>query len=187
VGAVVVDDQAVRSLPGVRDSKLLSAARREALVPAIRSWAAAHAVGSTSADEIDRFGINVGLRLAALRALAQLPVPPDLVLLDGSHDWLSPPVGPDPLGVLPDSAARPPEPLRVVTRVRGDRTCTSVAAASVLAKVARDAVMVELARAHPGYGWEVNKGYGTAAHLDALARLGPTPQHRMTWNLAVPA
>ena len=75
----------------------------------------------------------------------------------------------------------------VVTRVKADLTCTSVAAASVLAKVARDAVMVDLARAHPGYGWEENKGYGTAAHLEALRRLGPTPQHRVSWNLAVTA
>lgn len=185
VGAVVVDDRRVRALPGVRDSKLLSPARREAMVPAIRSWAAASAVGSATADEIDRFGINVGLRLAALRALAQLPGPPDLVLLDGSHDWLSPPVGADPLEMLLAhlSGHRPPVP--VMTRVRADRTCTSVAAASVLAKVARDAVMVGLARAHPGYGWEENKGYGTAAHLEALRRLGPSPEHRVSWNLAV--
>ena len=75
----------------------------------------------------------------------------------------------------------------MVTRVRGDLTCTSVAAASILAKVARDAVMVGLAEQFPGYGWEANKGYGTVAHLEAIRRLGTTPQHRRTWRLPDPA
>ena len=70
-----------------------------------------------------------------------------------------------------------------MTRVRADRTCASVAAASILAKVDRDAVMVRLAAEYPGYGWASNKGYGTADHLDALARLGPTPHHRVSWRL----
>ncbi len=80
-----------------------------------------------------------------------------------------------------------PQPVRVVTKVRADRTCASVAAASILAKVARDAVMTGLSADFPDYGWDANKGYGTAEHLEALARLGPTPHHRLTWRLPGPA
>ena len=102
--------------------------------------------------------------------------PPDAVLLDGNHDWLT---GADRCG----AGQVGPE---VVTRVRADLTCTSVAAASILAKVARDAVMVGLAAEHPGYGWEANKGYGTDAHFAAIHRLGTTPHHRRTWRLPEP-
>jgi len=191
VGVVVVDASVARVPPGVRDSKLLSPSRREALVPAIQSWAADWGVGEASASEVDRFGVNGALRLAGWRALGQLLSPPDLVLLDGGHDWLTPPptieesepvVGPASPGPSPEQPVARPS---VVTRVRADRACASVAAASILAKVARDAVMVELAGAHPDYGWEENKGYGTSAHFDALRRLGPTPHHRLSWRLPV--
>ncbi len=74
----------------------------------------------------------------------------------------------------------------MVTKVKADRSCASVAAASIIAKVARDAVMTGLADDFPGYGWEANKGYATSDHLDALRRLGPTPHHRVTWRLPEP-
>jgi ribonuclease HII len=178
VGVVVIDATVARSLRGIRDSKLLAPASREALVPAVHRWAVDWAVGSASAAEVDGSGLSGALRLAGQRALARLDVRPDLVLLDGGHDWLTPP---QEAGRPRPAPGDPSPPVR--TRVRADRTCASVAAASVLAKVARDAVMVELAGSFPGYGWEENKGYGTPAHLDALRRLGPTPHHRVTWRL----
>lgn len=178
VGAVVVDVSVRRSLPGVRDSKLLSPGAREELVPRIRRWAVACSVGHAEPDEIDDVGIIAALRRAAVRALAALPVRPDAVLLDGSHDWLTPPAQASLLDELD------PGPLpTVTTRVKADLACTSVAAASVLAKVERDRIMQERHREHPDYGWSHNKGYASPDHLAALARCGPSAQHRRSWRL----
>lgn len=187
VGAVAVD-LGTRTCPqGVADSKLLTAAARERLLPALGRWGVARAVGHSSPAEIDALGIIAALRLAGHRALAGLGVPADLVLLDGSHDWLSAPAqpglfdepddGPDALAVAPAVAPA------VRMRVKADRTCASVAAASVLAKCARDALMVAHAGEHPAYGWAENKGYGSAQHVEALRALGPTALHRRSWRL----
>jgi len=174
VGVVVVHATTPPAPPGVRDSKLLSAAAREALAPVLERWAVDTAVGTAGADEVDDHGVVGALRLAGRRALASLRVAPDLVLLDGSHDWLTEPAPASGRAGVP-----------VVTRVRADLTCASVAGASILAKVHRDGVMAGLDAAFPGYGWAANKGYGTADHLEALERLGPTSQHRISWNLPV--
>jgi len=180
VGVVVIDAATAPAPVGVRDSKLVVPAAREALVPRIRAWAAG-AVGAAGPDVVDAVGVAGALRLAGLRALARLDVVPDLVLLDGVHDWLTgPATGRSDGEILP-------EPAPVVTKARADRTCASVAAASILAKVARDAIMTQLSADYPDYGWDANKGYGTAEHLEALARLGPTPHHRLTWRMPVPA
>ena len=178
VGVVVVDAATPPAPAGVRDSKLLAPARREALVPAVRSWAVACAVGWAGPGEVDAHGVVGALRLAGHRALAQLGCRPDVVLLDGGHDWLTGPAAP-----LVDGGAPPGSGVRVVTRVKADLSCASVAAASILAKVERDAVMCALSARHPAYGWADNKGYGTAGHLEALALLGPTPHHRVSWRL----
>ena len=181
VGVVVVDASVTEPLAGVRDSKDLSAAAREALVPAIGAWSVAGAVGHASPAEIDAFGMTNALRLAGHRALARIGEPtPDVVLLDGHHDWLTVPEQGDLLVLGHPDLVRTG---RVVTRVKADQRCAAVAAASVLAKVTRDAIMVGLAVEHPGYGWERNKGYASAEHQDALRRLGPTPLHRLSWNL----
>ena len=180
VGLVVLDATSGRPPSGVRDSKLLTAPARRQLVPGIKAWAAAFAVGSASPGEVDAFGLNDALRLAGLRALGQIDDPLELVILDGSYDWLSPL---EPTGVGTAFATRGPE---VITRVKADLSATSVAAASILAKVARDAVMVGLATEHPGYGWEANKGYGTPAHLTAIRTLGLTRHHRHSWRLPAP-
>lgn len=180
VGLVVVDATVSPAPSGVRDSKLLSPSAREALIPAIDAWAVAWAVGHAHPWEVDRFGVTGALRIAARRALAQLPSIPDMVLLDGNHDWLS-----SPAVDATSSPEEDPPSVVVVTKVNADQTCASVAAASVLAKVARDAVMVGLARGYPDYWWDANKGYGTVAHFDALRRLGPTIHHRLTWRLPV--
>ncbi len=180
VGIVLVDAGVQRPLAGVRDSKLLTPQARVALVPRIRRWVVGHAVGHASAVEIDEHGIIAALRMAGVRALAQLPARPDVVLLDGNHDWLSRPQQPTLFDDTPLAEAAPP---RVRTMIKADLKCSSVAAASVLAKTERDAIMVRLAADHPGYGWDENKGYSTAAHVEALRRLGPSVHHRQSWRL----
>ena len=188
VGVVVID-QACRSAPvGVKDSKLLSHQVRERLVPKIQGWAAAYAVGHASPGEIDRHGIMVALRLAGTRALAALSVQPDLIILDGNYDWLTEPGRVGLLGLLDEGvglAPGVPNPccLPVRTMIKADMFCSSVAAASVLAKVERDAMMVALADDVPGYAWELNKGYCAPEHCAALASHGATVHHRRSWRL----
>lgn len=200
VGVVVVDARTRACPPGVTDSKLLSPAARSALVPALRRWGLARAVGHASSAEIDAIGIIAALRLAgsrALRAVAQEVGPVDAVVLDGSHDWLTP----SAQGALFDAEADVRREARerraaaddeigtlgFVPRVRmmvkADRTCASVAAASVLAKCERDETMTTLAREHPVYGWHANKGYGSSDHVAALRLHGPSPLHRVSWRL----
>lgn len=187
VGVVVVD-VATRSAPrGVADSKLLSPAARQALLPSLERWGAARAVGHASPDEIDERGIIAALRLAgtrALRSVLAVVEHVDAVVLDGSHDWLTPPQ-PDLFGTQDELFDAQPEiPLPVVhLKVKADRSCASVAAASVLAKCERDALMVRHAAVHPQYRWEENKGYAAPEHLAALREHGPSPLHRRSWRL----
>lgn len=183
VGIAVVDLERQKLLAEVRDSKLLKVADRERLVPVVRKWSVAAAVGHASAREIDDLGIIGALRLAGNRAwfaVLAAGVTPDVVLLDGSHNWLSPDRQPS---LFDDGPAEPGCDAPVHTLVKADMQCLSVAAASILAKVERDAMMGELHTAYPAYGWDENKGYGTAAHKDALRVAGPTPYHRVSWQL----
>lgn len=186
VGVVVINAATATELPGVKDSKLLREPVRQALVPAIEQWAAAHAVGHASSAEIDAVGLVAALRLAGTRALQTVATEmvPDFVILDGNQDWLSVPVQPE-LGFRADlfAAEAATAPWRLQTRIKADMTCLSVAAASVLAKVERDAIMVELAGEFGQFGWDGNKGYATAAHRAAIAAHGPTDYHRKTWRL----
>lgn len=179
VGVVVIDESCRSAPTGVADSKLLTPPAREALVPRIRRWCLAHAVGHAWPREIDEVGIIAALRLAGTRALAGLPVAPDLVILDGNHDWLTPPEQVGLFAYADDGPSAPP----VTTMVKADLRCSSVAAASVLAKVTRDAIMVELAGEHPAYHWSDNKGYAAPEHLAALATHGPCAAHRRSWRL----
>lgn len=185
VGVVVVDAATRSAPPGLRDSKLLTPAAREQLAPRLRRWALCWAVGHAQPEEIDAFGIIAALRLAGTRALRQLALQPPVVLLDGSHDWLTaPPAG---LFDLPGSPCPEPDdegPAPVVrTMVKADLRCAAVAAASVLAKTTRDAMMVERSVAHPEYLWAENKGYASPEHMEALRRHGPCAQHRRSWRL----
>ncbi|WP_315097497.1 ribonuclease HII [uncultured Cellulomonas sp.] len=183
VGVVVVD-VTTRSAPkGVADSKLLAPAARTRLLPALGRWGLARAVGHASAEEIDAVGIIAALRLAGTRALASVSAvvgPVDVVLLDGSHDWLSRPAQADLFAL--DDEPDVPAP-RVHVKVKADRTCASVAAASVLAKCERDAMMVDLSAQHPAYRWHENKGYASPEHMAALRELGPCVLHRRSWRL----
>ena len=187
---VVVLDLGVGSAPrGLRDSKLLTPRARRELLPRLRRWPVAFAVGHADPFEVDAVGIICALRVAAARAFGALGMIPDLALLDGNHNWLSVPqepdaLFPDPRRAVGDSLAdMTVVPAQVQTRVRADLTCAGVAAASVLAKCERDAMMVDLAQRHPEYGWALNKGYSAPDHVEALRRLGPTPLHRRSWNL----
>lgn len=178
VGLVVIDESCRSAPAGVRDSKLLTPGMRTAMVPRLRRWARAHAVGHASPAEIDEIGIIAALRLAGTRALASVDVVPDLVLLDGNHDWLT---DPQEVGLLAELTGSSTPPVRTI--IKGDMRCSSVAAASVLAKVERDGLMAELADDHPQYGWADNKGYSASAHLAALASHGPCDHHRRSWSL----
>ncbi|MCB7137683.1 ribonuclease HII [Cellulosimicrobium marinum] len=187
VGVTVVDLATRPCPPGLTDSKLLSPAAREALVPLARAWSLAWAVGHAGPAEIDAHGIIGALRLAGRRALAQVRRTVgdvDVVLLDGRHDWLSRPAAVDlfeafELDPHVEAGAEP----RVRTLVKADLQCASVAAASVLAKTERDGLMTSLAHQYPAFGWDQNKGYSAAAHVEALREHGPTPQHRRSWRL----
>jgi ribonuclease HII len=183
VGIAVVDLLTQKPLSGVRDSKLLSPTERERLEPLVRSWSVAAAVGHASAREIDALGIIAALRLAGTRAWLEIlaaGVNPDVVLLDGSHNWLSPA---GQLALFDEPVLEPGCEAPVHTKVKADMQCLSVAAASVIAKVERDEQMRGLHTEYPGFGWDVNKGYATATHRDALRAAGPTPYHRVSWNL----
>lgn len=171
VGLCVVDASVGTHPQGLRDSKMLSEKRREELAPQAAGWALYSAVGLATALEVDQIGIMAALGLAGKRALTQLhelgaSITESILLLDGSFDWLSP--------VLQT-------PLRVRTRVKADRDCASVAAASVVAKVHRDRMMIGYDSDYPGYGWSGNKGYGSAEHYAAIDSIGPSALHRMTW------
>ncbi|PJJ56319.1 RNase HII [Mumia flava] len=179
VGAVLVTETTRTAPQGVRDSKLLTAQAREALVPRIQRWAPSWGVGHAGPDEIDRYGIIAALRLAGHRALARLSVEPDTVLLDGNHDYLTVPEQAALFGPPAEVDRVPP----VVTMIKADLRCSAVAAASILAKQARDTIMLELASEHPEYGWAENKGYAAPEHLAALRASGPTVHHRRSWRL----
>lgn len=189
VGVAVVDPHAAGPVPhGLTDSKLLSRGRRSALVDSIGAWVVAASVGFASAVEIDAIGIVAALRRAAERALAEVGHV-DLCLLDGSHNWLQRPetlmlpIPRDFDDPHPDHDASVPPAPPAVTRVKADVGCASVSAASVLAKVRRDAYMTEAAAMHPMFGWAANKGYAASQHRDAIRAWGPTHEHRRSWAL----
>jgi ribonuclease HII len=147
---------------GLDDSKKLSPARREALYAEIRAGALAWAACAVGAPEIDQGNILRATLRAMSRAVARLRVTPDLLLVDGRQV---------PAVTMPAEAL-----------VRGDGTSAAIAAASIIAKVLRDRVMTAWERHYPGYGFAAHKGYGAAAHREALERLGPCPLHRVTYE-----
>jgi ribonuclease HII len=165
---VVAIDATVGEIPvGLRDSKLMTPKRRDAMVPVAKEWGLAWATGSATAQEIDKIGIMSALGLAASRALQKLGMTPDVLILDGNSSFL----------VEEDNGPR------VVTRVKADQDCACVSAASVIAKVERDSLMTELHQQFPHYGWDGNKGYGAKVHTDAIKTHGLTDLHRKSWNL----
>ncbi len=162
VAAVVPAEQ---HLAGVRDSKMLLPAERDRAAVRVRGWARAIGIGHASHEECDQLGMTAALRAAGNRALAQLAeqgFAPDRIILDGKHDYFG--LGP-----------------KVKTIVKGDVSVLSVAAASVVAKVTRDALMAEEAEHFPAYGFESNRGYPAPVHRCALAAYGPSSIHRRSW------
>jgi ribonuclease HII len=216
VGAAAIwaKDAPDREIPQhLADSKLLTAHMRETLFEPLRAWCAADAVGQASNEEIDEWGISHALGVAALRALnhverqlglhdSRMPntsvaqsaaqaaaqstaaagfgQPRVGAILDGPNDYIS-------KALNTFDAPALPVPAHVVTRIKADQQCATVAAASVLAKVTRDRLMVSIAQGNPlyqPYHWVSNKGYGSAAHRAAIAQYGVTDLHRRTWHLA---
>jgi len=180
VGAVLVS-KLTAAPSGLNDSKLLSASQRSALVQPIIDWCDAFAIGMASAEEIDDWGLRTALAVAANRALLQLSLTPSSALIDGNLNLLqSPRTLNFSLTPVPDL---PFFSLPTLSVVKGDQTCATIAAASVLAKVTRDALMVEFGTNDSRFGWDRNKGYGAPEHLSALRTFGPTPIHRRSWAL----
>lgn len=187
---------------GVADSKMLTERKREAIFDELEQWCAAWAVGAVSNTEIDEWGISYALGVAALRALAEVERKLGVgggesagiagssessealnnlkigAILDGPNDYIT-------KALNTFDAPDVPIPADVTCKVKGDRHCATVATAAVIAKVTRDRLMVELA-AQPQYApyeWANNKGYGSAAHRDAIAEFGPSDLHRLSWHL----
>ena len=148
-------------IPGLNDSKKLTDRKRRELFPIIKEQAIAYGIGLASHEEIDEINILQATYLAMERALAQLSVRPDMALIDGNR--------------AKDFG------LPVKTVVKGDSLSANIAAASVLAKVTRDDIMLEMAEKYPQYAFEVHKGYGTKAHYEALREHGASPIHRKTF------
>jgi ribonuclease HII len=166
VGVAVVTAGCGRRIPrGVRDSKQLTCAQRELLFAPLGRGVASWAVGHASNDECDELGMTAAQRLAANRALDQLDVVPDVLLLDGKFDFLRDGESPLPVHMI----------------VKGDTSSKAIAAASVLAKVTRDRMMVLESEHYPWYGFESNRGYPAPSHKMALAAWGCTPIHRRSW------
>ena len=158
--AVVLNPKAIPV--GLNDSKKLTAKKRHALAAELYDCAEV-SVAHASVEEIEEHNILRASHIAMQRALAGLRLPPDHVLFDGN--------------MLPRGLTLSAQPV-----VKGDTKSLTIAAASIVAKVARDAIMVDLAQQHPGYGWETNMGYGSKSHISALQNLGVTPHHRRSFK-----
>jgi len=187
---------------GVADSKMLTERKREAIFDELEQWCAAWAVGAASNTEIDEWGISYALGVAALRALAEVERKLGVgggesagiagssessealnnlkigAILDGPNDYIT-------KALNTFDAPDVPIPADVTCKVKGDRHCATVATAAVIAKVTRDRLMVELGAQpqYEPYEWAHNKGYGSAAHRDAIAEFGPSDLHRLSWHL----
>ena len=161
VGAAILPRE--KRVLGVRDSKMLTERERERLFDRIADWCDAWATGAASQEECDEMGMADAQRLACRRAIEALGVVPDVAVSDGKWNFVSPHVA------------------NVEMRVKADRHCLSVAAASILAKVVRDREMRELSESYPHWSFDTNKGYPCPVHKTALQGYGPSAIHRRTW------
>ena len=179
--------------PDIRDSKMVPAAKREELAQWIKQEAISWAIGVIGSEEIDRINILRASLMAMSVAFGRLEPRPDLLLIDGSHTIPLPFLieqqndeaiesiarqNPRPRIFAPSQTGLP----RQTAIVKGDAVCLSIAAASILAKVARDQIMSEMGERYPDYGFAKHKGYGSEGHADALDRLGPSPIHRRSFS-----
>lgn len=174
VGAVILppmadisaDSDAHKIFSQLNDSKKLSAKKREMLAVGIKNYAIAWSVGMSSAEEVDTLGLSDALTLSTVRALDQIMVSIDGIILDGVVNYLQ-------------NSRYSSLPVQLGERL--DSACDAVAAASIVAKTTRDNYMLELAKIYPGYGWENNKGYFAPAHNKGLTELGACVEHRTSW------
>lgn len=161
VGAFVLTREQLTQVPeGLQDSKLIRESKRPEIAKRVRAWGNS-AFAFVGAQEIDQHGIISCLKTAGQSCLEQVSLPEAIILLDGNQNWL--------------------EQSRVVTRVKADRDCAAVSAASIIAKVSRDAMMIELDQKYPHYDFASNKGYSSPSHIQALRTHGPSEIHRKTW------
>lgn len=209
----MVEETAARMPAGLRDSKLLTAKKRIVLAPLAREWVEC-AVGYASAVEIDEYGIMNALRLAARRALVQLAKKnaiPQMLILDGPFNWFTWPASlgnynEDPLALISLSSVSAQRELDSISAacllgvessmwekidalpvrcvVKGDQKCALVASAAVVAKVARDSFMEDIAPAYADYHWEKNKGYASKQHMQAIMGTGLSDEHRKSWKIS---
>ena len=182
VGVAVISIENINPPENLADSKLLTHEQREELLPLVKTWVKDFAVGHASNDEIDEIGLTRALRRAGRRALVQLVTKPDHLILDGKHNWLMPEKETQNMFEKEFDDGPLSVDLKIITQVKADLTCASVAAASIVAKTTRDQMMSELSKEFPNYFWAENKGYAAPEHLEAIQSFGATKYHRVSWK-----
>jgi ribonuclease HII len=182
VGVAVISIENINPPENLADSKLLTHEQREELLPLVKTWVKDFAVGHASNDEIDEIGLTRALRRAGRRALVQLVTKPDHLILDGKHNWLMPEKETQNMFEQEFDDGSLSVDLKIITQIKADLTCASVAAASIVAKTTRDQMMAELSKEFPNYFWAENKGYAAPEHLEAIKSFGATKYHRVSWK-----
>jgi ribonuclease HII len=182
VGVAVISIDCINPPENLADSKLLTHEQREKLLPLVKTWVKDFAVGHASNDEIDEIGLTRALRRAGRRALVQLVTKPDHLILDGKHNWLMPEKETQNMFEQEFDDGSLSVDLKIITQIKADLTCASVAAASIVAKTTRDQMMAELSKEFPNYFWAENKGYAAPEHLEAIKSFGATKYHRVSWK-----
>ena len=182
VGVAVISIENINPPENLADSKLLTHEQREELLPLVKTWVKDYAVGHASNNEIDEIGLTRALRRAGRRALVQLVTKPDHLILDGKHNWLMPEKETQNMFEQEFDDGSLSVDLKIITQIKADLTCASVAAASIVAKTTRDQMMAELSKEFPNYFWAENKGYAAPEHLEAIKSFGATKYHRVSWK-----
>jgi ribonuclease HII len=182
VGVAVISIENINPPENLADSKLLTHEQREELLPLVKTWVKDFAVGHASNNEIDEIGLTRALRRAGRRALVQLVTKPDHLILDGKHNWLMPEKETQNMFEQEFDDGSLSVDLKIITQIKADLTCASVAAASIVAKTTRDQMMAELSKEFPNYFWAENKGYAAPEHLEAIKSFGATKYHRVSWK-----
>jgi ribonuclease HII len=182
VGVAVISIDCINPPENLADSKLLTHEQREELLPLVKTWVKDFAVGHASNNEIDEIGLTRALRRAGRRALVQLVTKPDHLILDGKHNWLMPEKETQNMFEQEFDDGSLSVDLKIITQIKADLTCASVAAASIVAKTTRDQMMAELSKEFPNYFWAENKGYAAPEHLEAIKSFGATKYHRVSWK-----
>ena len=182
VGVAVINIDCINPPENLADSKLLTHEQREEILPLVKTWVKDFAVGHASNDEIDEIGLTRALRRAGRRALVQLETKPDHLILDGKHNWLMPEKETQNMFEQEFDDGPLSVDLKIITQIKADLTCASVAAASIVAKTTRDQMMAELSKEFPHYFWAENKGYAAPEHLEAIKSFGATKYHRVSWK-----